>query len=91
MTAIEQLLRNKLAARLDEEKRKIAETILIEEPADPAEKKAKKAAQIGRLQQQISLLQGKVSSAKDPAAAKDALDIKKEKLKLLQNELAMIK
>ena len=91
MTAIEQLLRNKLAARLNEEKRKIAESILTEEAANPAQKKAAKQAQISRLQQQISELQGKISTAKDPAKAKEALDIKKEKLKLMQNELAMIK
>lgn len=91
MTAIEQLLRNKLAARLNEEKRKIAETILIEEPANPAEKKAAKQAQISRLSMQISQLQSKVSTSKDPAAAKEALNLKKEKLKFLQDELAMIK
>lgn len=91
MTAIEQLLRNKLAARLDEEKRKIAEHILTEEPGDPAQKKQAKQAQISRLQQQISLMQSKVTTAKDPQAAKEQLELKKEKLKLLQSELAAIK
>lgn len=91
MTAIEQLLRNKLAARLNEEKRKIAESILLEEPLNIAQKKAKKQERISALQSKIALLQGKVSSAKDPQAAKARLDIMKEKLQLAKDELASMK
>ena len=92
MTAIEQLIRKKLATALDEEKRRVAASLMLDEAeTSTAQKKSNKQAQITAMQQKITQLQGKVSTAKDPQAMAQKLAMWKEKLKVLQDEAGMMK
>ena len=91
MTALEQLIRKKLATALNEAKRRVATSLMLDEAeTSTAQKKSKKQAQITALQQRITQLQSKTSTAKDPQAMAQKLAMWKEKLKVLQDEAGMM-
>ena len=88
MSAIEELFRTKLRVKLEEEKRRIAETLISE---DAAASKQSKQEQIARIQQAIQKLQSQAGKSKDPQAMASKLQMMKDKLALAKEQMGMIK
>lgn len=93
MTAIEQLIKIKLGAALKDEKRRVAESLLGEDiaPGNKSEARANKSQAIADMQAKLSLLSQTAAKSKDPKAMKDRIDLMRDKIRVKQQELGMMK
>lgn len=100
ITPFEQILKEKLGDRLSEERRRIALTLMTElsmapmAPMAPGanvqQKKQKKQAAIQVAQAEMAKIQAKMSMSKNPEVEKAKLTALKDKVKMLQDQMAMI-
>lgn len=94
-TSIERIIRKKLSAALDEEKKRLAAKLFTEVAlqagANDAAKKQKKSTQIAAMKVKISALSSKAATAKDPVAFRANLQAKKDKLDAATKELQAMK
>jgi hypothetical protein len=92
MTSIEKLIQTKLTIALNEEKKRIASSLVVsEDMAATMQRRQKKAISIQKMTQNLANLQSKVSKSKDPSAMQQKILMMRQKMQLAQTELSAIK
>ena len=95
MTAIEQLIKIKLGAALNNEKRRVAESLLDTavgpNKSDGMKARTEKTQKISDMKKKLSELSAQAHKAKDPVAMKQKIDAMKQKIGFMQQDLTLMK